>query len=415
MSNPHDSLTTLRVGFIENASRALASAEGLRHVVEGEVARFFDALLESLAEGNAQGIERLLQSWAESGLSGAPGEKAIDRLTVLNTLRTALLRTAREGLPAECALQAIAEIDPLLAVASVWLVSHELELVRAEVETQLADARMRLERLDKSKSGFISVAAHELKTPLTLIEGYSNMLGMEFPGDQFPRAQLLLGGVANGTRRLREIIDDMIDVSMIDNNLLSLNFQPVWLNRLIEMCQSELQPTVKERSQTLQLRPFHGWDTMTYADPERLYQVFMNIMRNAIKYTPDQGRITVGGRQLPGFIEITFADTGIGIDPANQQLIFEKFAAVGNVALHSSGKSKFKGGGPGLGLPIAKGIIEAHGGTLWCESQGCDDKTFPGTVFHVMIPLRDAPPKDNSPKLFGLTADEMSQIARLDT
>jgi signal transduction histidine kinase len=103
---------------------------------------------------------------------------------------------------------------------------------------------------------------------------------------------------------------------------------------------------------------------------------------------------------LPGYIEITVADTGIGINPENQTKIFQKFGGQGNIALHSSGKTKFKGGGPGLGLPIARGIIEAHEGTIWVESPGFNEILCPGSTFHVILPLRTTPPDDKMAKLF---------------
>jgi signal transduction histidine kinase len=128
---------------------------------------------------------------------------------------------------------------------------------------------------------------------------------------------------------------------------------------------------------------------------------------NAIKYTPDGGTITISGKELPlsselpkGGIEIVVSDTGIGIDPRFKELIFAKFYQTGELALHSSGKTKFKGGGPGLGLAIARGIVEAHHGKLWVESPGYDETNCPGSQFHVVLPLRLAdrpqPPKDGS-------------------
>jgi signal transduction histidine kinase len=116
---------------------------------------------------------------------------------------------------------------------------------------------------------------------------------------------------------------------------------------------------------------------------------------NAIKYTPDGGRITVSGRCLvdahtgpqEGAVEIVVADTGIGIDPAMHDLVFAKFYQTGAVSLHSTGKANFKGGGPGLGLAIARGIVEAHGGRIWVESPGCDEEKCPGSQFHVVLPI----------------------------
>jgi signal transduction histidine kinase len=148
------------------------------------------------------------------------------------------------------------------------------------------------------------------------------------------------------------------------------------------------------------MRRFSGSDAWIYADPERIYQALRNILSNAIKFTPDKGSITVDGRTLPGFIEITVADTGIGISSENQTLIFEKFGQLGRVDLHSSGKTKFKGGGPGLGLAIARGIVEAHGGTIWVESEGHDEKKLPGSTFHVLIPARTEATDPRIAKLF---------------
>ena len=90
-----------------------------------------------------------------------------------------------------------------------------------------------------------------------------------------------------------------------------------------------------------------------------------------------------------GGIQIIVSDTGIGIDPTHLELIFTKFHQTGNLALHSTGKTKFKGSGPGLGLAIAKGIVEAHGGKIWAESKGHDEDKFPGSQFHVILPLHN--------------------------
>jgi signal transduction histidine kinase len=139
---------------------------------------------------------------------------------------------------------------------------------------------------------------------------------------------------------------------------------------------------------------------MIFADGERLFQALRNVIMNGVKYTPDGGQVTIDGRLLPGFIEMTIADTGIGIDPEDHGRIFEKFGRLGNTSLHSSGKTKFKGGGPGLGLPITKGIIDAHGGTIWVESQGYDEHKLPGSTFHIMLPLRKTPPDEKTSKLF---------------
>jgi signal transduction histidine kinase len=211
---------------------------------------------------------------------------------------------------------------------------------------------------------------------------------------------MLLKGINIGIQRLRQIIDDLIDVSKIDNDLLSLNMQPLTLGRLIGLLKLTLEPVVQERHLTLTLCDFSGSELWIYADSERLHQAFRNVLENAVKYTPDYGSIVIDGRTLPGFIEVTVADSGIGISAENQTLIFRKYSQA-EPSLHSSGKTKFKGGGPGLGLPITRGIIEAHGGTIWVESSGCDEINCPGSTFHVLIPIRTEPSDPKIEKLFG--------------
>ncbi|MBK7451335.1 MAG: HAMP domain-containing histidine kinase [Anaerolineales bacterium] len=128
------------------------------------------------------------------------------------------------------------------------------------------------------------------------------------------------------------------------------------------------------------------------ADPEMLQKVFYHLVMNAIKYTPDGGQVKVSGRYVNGVVppqlEITVCDTGIGVDPGMHEMIFQKFNQTGEVLLHSSGKTKFKGGGPGLGLAIARGIVHAHGGRIWVESSGHDEEKFPGSKFIVSLPAQ---------------------------
>jgi signal transduction histidine kinase len=301
---------------------------------------------------------------------------------------------------------------PVYFHALEFTTEHETTLHVQHISSELGRARASVERLEKSKSDFIAVAAHELKTPLTLIEGYATMLAEIFPDSNPETAQqsLYLKGIHSGNRRLREIVDDMIDVSMIDNNLLSIIFQPVWVNRLLDAIYRDMLDIARQRKLKLTIREFPGSGELTYGDGERLFQALKNLVANAIKYTPDGGSIIVDGRLLPGFIEVTVADTGIGIDPEDHLRIFEKFGRVGNVSLHSSGKTKFKGGGPGLGLPITKGIIESHGGAIWVESEGHDETRCPGSIFHVLLPLRKAPPPDKSEKLFRSTIERQSAV-----
>jgi hypothetical protein len=121
-------------------------------------------------------------------------------------------------------------------------------------------------------------------------------------------------------------------------------------------------------------------------------------LTNAIKFTPNNGQITVAARELPtrsaelpnGGVEIVVSDTGVGVDPASQDIIFSKFYQPGELSKHSTSKTRFKGSGAGLGLALSKGIVEAHGGRIWVESKGYDEVNFPGSKFHVVIPLSNS-------------------------
>lgn len=270
----------------------------------------------------------------------------------------------------------------------------------------LDQANRHLERLDKTKSDFISIASHELRTPLTLISGASQML-MDDPDIQNnDYHEQLLRKIHIGTLRLHEIIDTMLDMAKIDTRALGLEPQPVSLDRLIHSVWNDLKKDAEERKQVVVLEDLEDLPSIT-ADMVALQKVFYHLIINAIKYTPDGGKITISGCQaepnasdLPrGGVEIVVSDTGIGIDSHFHELIFAKFYQTGELELHSSGKTKFKGGGPGLGLAIARGIVEAHHGRIWVESAGYDEVKCPGSQFHVILPLRptDRPtPPDNS-------------------
>ena len=245
-----------------------------------------------------------------------------------------------------------------------------------------------LEQMDRTKMRFISVSAHELRTPLTVIQGYAQLVKMKSTeNEEFIR---YTSGILEGSSRMVEIINSMLDVSRIDTNQLEVMPKKILVESVIEKVRTVFQPAVEERNISLESIGLADLPVIC-ADKELLYKVFYHVIGNAIKYTPDGGNVTVGGRVIDDDthpeIEITVRDTGIGIDPQNQQLVFEKFYQTGEVLLHSSGKTKFKGGGPGLGLAIARGIVNAHHGRIWLESPGHDEKTNPGTTVFVRLPI----------------------------
>ena len=246
-----------------------------------------------------------------------------------------------------------------------------------------------LEQMDRTKMRFIQISAHELRTPMTLVQGYAQMAQIKSNGNA--DLEKYSRGILEGTTRMVEIIDNMLDVSRIDNNLLDVSPSETDIAQPIEKAGQAFSSAFVERHLHFKIEGITELPEIQ-ADKDLLYKVFYHVIGNAIKYTPDGGFITVSGRTVNSNtrnpeIEIAVKDTGIGVDKQYQELIFEKFYQTGEVLLHSSGKTKFKGGGPGLGLAISRGIINAHHGSIRLESSGHNEQTYPGSTVYVRLPV----------------------------
>jgi signal transduction histidine kinase len=265
-----------------------------------------------------------------------------------------------------------------------------------QLNEELTESNRRLEKLDKAKTDFIEIASHELRTPLTQVRGYSDILADMVQQGGFVAAHMnqISQGITRASVRLEQIISAMLDVSRIDAQTLDIRTAAITVAAAVRMATDNYRDAIRERKLSVQIADLEGLPSVQ-GDLQRLCQAFSNLIGNAIKFTPDGGAITISGRTLEDnandhpqtFVEVLFADTGIGLDASDQKLIFEKFYRVGTVELHSTGSTKFKGAGPGLGLPIAKGVIQAHGGKIWVESPGHDEARMPGSTFHVLLPV----------------------------
>ena len=254
---------------------------------------------------------------------------------------------------------------------------------------ELEKTNQLLEQMDRTKMRFIQVAAHELRTPLTLVQGYAQMAKMKFAGNE--ELAGFTARILDGTGRMVEIIDSMLDVSRIDSNLLEVMPSKTQVDLVIEKVNKTFKSAFEERDLTFSVDCLAELPAIC-ADKDLLYKLFYHVIGNAIKYTPDGGTISLNARVLADDsmepeIEFAVKDTGIGIDPQYHRLVFEKFYQTGEVRLHSSGKTKFKGGGPGLGLAISRGIVNAHQGQIWLESPGHDEGLNPGTTVYVRLPV----------------------------
>lgn len=284
-----------------------------------------------------------------------------------------------------------------VALENARLVDNLMRLNREirQAYQALDNANRSLEHLDQTKSNFISIASHELRTPLTVLRGYTEMLLDDLDIKKNPYHLKTIEGIHKGTIRLHEIMDSMFDIAQIDARSIELHMQSVNVAELIQLVCSGLAKSIQERKQTLSL-DLESLPAIK-ADPKTLKKLFYHLISNAIKFTPNGGKIGVLGsavspnqRDLPeGGVEIVVADTGVGVNPKYRELIFTKFyQPEDDLNKHSTGKDKFMGSGSGLGLALSRGIVEAHGGRIWVESPGYDEVNFPGSQFHVVLPLR---------------------------
>ena len=278
----------------------------------------------------------------------------------------------------------------------VHLERHAQEIVtRLERKIQeLEEANRRLRELDRMKSNFIALVSHELRTPLTLLEGYSHLLEhhleqADTTESEAPGSLLhLVRGLDTGIKRISGAINEIINVSRIASGRLELAIGPVRIADLVDQALRAYQPAVRERELEVKVTDGVAALPLVQADGSQLLTAIENVVGNAIKYTPDGGKIVIAARDLGKAVDLVVEDSGIGIPLDEQRRIFDKFYVLQAIEHHSSSKSAFKGGGLGLGLAIAKGIVEAHNGRIWVESPGEDAGELPGSAFHLLLPVR---------------------------
>ncbi|MCB0030604.1 MAG: HAMP domain-containing histidine kinase, partial [Anaerolineales bacterium] len=264
-----------------------------------------------------------------------------------------------------------------------------------QLNIDLRKQNERLEIMDQAKADFIAIASHELRTPLTQVKGYADILDAMNEENMLTREQTraIIGHVNRATTQLENLVSAMLDASQLDVDSMQLTFMPTQLDTVFRLAVDPLYSAMRERRVQLKLEGIEDIPQLQL-DFKRIVQAFQNLIGNAVKYTPDGGYVTVTAALVPSqagdndYVEIVVSDSGIGIDEKYHSLIFEKFFRIGDSQLHSTGSTKFMGAGPGLGLPITKGVIEAHGGRVWVESEGESKDAFPGSHFHVILPLK---------------------------
>lgn len=280
-----------------------------------------------------------------------------------------------------------------------YLVEYSRKLVRRLEKKirELETANAELQRVEKMKSDFIILASHELRTPLTSIYGHAQLLlqNPEMAGgpEQEGSPRYLLQRIAEATQRLSQVFDEIRNVSLIDAERLHLAQEPVALKAVIHSVVESLRSLGPRRRLEFEFEGL-GELPVIQGDTRRLHQAVWNVVSNAMKYTPDGGRLRIVGEHIEepsvaeSMVHIWVQDSGVGIPAEERERIFNRFYVLENTIRHHSSKTAFKGGGLGLGLAVARGIIEAHGGKMWAESAGYDEERLPGSTFHMLLPVK---------------------------
>ena len=260
-------------------------------------------------------------------------------------------------------------------------------LEMAKMNSELIRWNAELKRISELKSNFLSIASHELKTPLTSIKGYSDIIIDNMRDKIDEGVYRMIESINRAADRLHKVVNSILDVTRIEQKRLRLKPEMLDLGTVARDCIEDLAQFSQKRGILFNCS-FPAVLPQFYGDKMRMQQVFTNLFSNAIKFSPDGSPVNVAIMvEGEDRFHITVHDRGVGINKEEQKHIFDAFYEVGNANRHSTDYSKFMGGGTGLGLSIVKGIVERHGGRIWVESDGAKDGEFPGSSFHIVLPM----------------------------
>lgn len=276
-------------------------------------------------------------------------------------------------------------------ITSDIMTDNEIEkknIEMAKMNSELILSVTELKRVSELKSNFLSIASHELKTPLTSIKGYSDIIIDTMKDKIDANIFRMIESINRAADRLHRVVNNILDVTRIEQKKLRLKPEHFDLGAVARECIDELSHFATNRKIRFDCVFSEGLP-MFFGDKMRMQQVFTNLCSNALKYSPDNSSVEVRlSLEDKDHFKIILKDYGIGIDKVEQRKIFDPFYEVGSTNRHSSDFSKFMGGGTGLGLSIVKGIVERHGGRIWVESEGAMvDNRFPGSEFHIVLPI----------------------------
>ncbi len=252
-------------------------------------------------------------------------------------------------------------IRMFLNQAGTFLENIRLHEEMTQMNAQLVDANLKLKELDIQKTNFLNIVAHDLRTPLTSIRSYADLLLMYKDEPDYIREEFLTV-ISHESVRLGNLVNDFLDLSRIESGSMKFDMKLVDLGVPISHALAVFTGETGRKKIALTSLIEHGLPEVI-GDSDRLGQVFANLLSNAAKFTPEGGNIHLTASRVSDFVEICITDSGCGIDPKDHQKIFEKFGQA-----KDRGDAREKGG-TGLGLTITKEIVERHGGRIWVESE----------------------------------------------
>ena len=255
-------------------------------------------------------------------------------------------------------------LDSFIGAVGIALDNALLFRSLNDTTLQLKDANERLQELDKLKDEFVSLASHELRTPMTVIKSYVWMLLQNKAGEINDKQKIYLDRTYSSTERLINLVNDMLNISRIESGRLVVNMKEVDMAKLTSDVVTEMQTKAQELGVNL-LYASPSSMLMVKADDERIKQVIINLLGNSFKFTPKGGNITVTLSSDGNLVTLKVADNGKGISVEDIPKLFKKFNMVGTNYL-----TKLNTQGTGLGLYLSKSLIEMHGGKIWAESPG---------------------------------------------
>ncbi|MCJ7620209.1 MAG: GAF domain-containing sensor histidine kinase, partial [Anaerolineae bacterium] len=261
-----------------------------------------------------------------------------------------------------------------LELASVLAGQAAIAIKNARLFEEAQRAYTELKKLDELKSEFINVASHELRTPLAVLLGYASLLDEQATGT----TKVYTQAVIQGAVRLNKLVTDMLNLRYLDAGEMKLELQPVQVSALVQAVVQELGFLAEDKGQSLTLDVPEGTSSIC-ADASKLHLVLSNLVSNAIKFTPQGGKIEIAARMDEDELTMSVRDTGIGIVAEELDRLFDRFYQVGE-----SLRREYPG--LGLGLSIVKELVALHQGKAWVESEVGKGSTFFFTVSRRLTP-----------------------------